>query len=61
MKLFRTTNIDIVLRASPVTKAQTKSSDYALHSCFRKIFSTMDQVVIHHCMVFFISLLFLKQ
>jgi len=30
-----------------------KSLDYALHSCFRKIFSTRDQVVVHHCMVFF--------
>ena len=41
------------LEACPVTKARTKSLDYALHSCFRKIFSTRDQVVVHHCMVFF--------
>ena len=27
--------------------------DYALRSYFRKIFSTRDQVVVHHCMVFF--------
>ena len=32
---------------------RVKSLDYALHSCFRKIFSTRDQVVVHHCMVFF--------
>ena len=30
-----------------------KSLDYALHSCFRKIFSTRDQVVVNHCMAFF--------
>ena len=41
------------LEACPVTKAQTKSLDYALHSCFGKIFSTRDQVVVHHCMAFF--------
>ena len=39
----------------------TKLLDYALHSCFKKIFSTRDQIVVHHCMVFLISLLFLKQ
>jgi len=32
-----------------------------IYSCFRKIFSTRNQVVVHHCMVFFIFLLFLKQ
>ena len=42
-----------MLEACPVTKAQTKSLSYALHSCFRKIFSTRDQVVVHQCMVFF--------
>ena len=30
-----------------------KSLDYALHSCFRKIISTRDQVVVYQCMAFF--------
>ena len=47
------TGIILRLEACPVTKAQTKSLDYALHSCFRKIFSTKDQVVVNHCMAFF--------
>ena len=39
------------LEACPLTKVQTKSLDYALHSCFRKIFSTKEQAVVHLCMV----------
>ena len=56
IQLLRTKCLPVLyygLEACPVTKAQTKSLDYALHSCFRKIFSTRDQVVVHHCMVFF--------
>ena len=63
IQLLRTKCLPVLyygLEACPVTKAQTKSLDYALRSCFSKIFSTRDQVVVHHCMVFLISLLFLK-
>ena len=41
------------LGACSVKKAQIKLLVYALDSCFRKIFSTRDQVVVNHCMVFF--------
>ena len=56
IQLLRTKCLPVLyygLEACPVTKAQTKSLDYALHSCFRKIFSTRDQVVVNHCMTFF--------
>jgi len=55
IQLLRTKCLPVLyygLEACPVTKAQTKSL-YALHSCFKKIFSTRDQVVVHLCMVFF--------
>ena len=56
IQLLRTKCLPVLyygLEACPVAKAQTKSLDYALHSCFRKIFSTRDQVVVNHCMAFF--------
>ena len=56
IQLLRTKCLPILyygLEACPVTKAQTKSLDYALHSCFRKIFSTRDHVVVNHCMACF--------
>lgn len=56
IQLLRTKCLPVLyygLEACPVTKTQTKSLDYALHSCFRKIFSTRDQAVVHDCMVFF--------
>ena len=56
IQLLRTKCLPVLhygLEACPVTKVKTKSLDYALHSCFRKIFSTKDQVAVHHCMAFF--------
>ena len=58
IQLLRTKCLPVLyygLEACPVTKAQTKSLDYTLRtcSCFRKIFSTRDQVVANHCMAFF--------
>jgi len=56
IQLLRTKCLPVLyygLEKCPVTKAQTKSLDYALHSCFRKIFSTRDQVVVYQCMAFF--------
>ena len=56
IQLLRTKCLPVLyygLEACTVTTAQTKSLDYALHSCFRKIFSTRDQVVVNHCMAFF--------
>jgi len=41
------------LEACPVNKDQVRSLDYAVHSCFRKIFATTDQSVIEQCMIFF--------
>jgi len=49
----------------PILRARimhvSKSLDYALHSCFRKCYSIRYPAVVHHCMVFFIFLLSLKQ
>jgi len=30
-----------------------RSLDYAVHSCFRKIFATTDQSVVEQCMLYF--------
>jgi len=40
------------LRCMP-DRDQIRSLDYAIHSCFRKKFSTRDQSVVEQCMVFF--------
>jgi len=46
------TGIILQARSMPSNKSsENKSLDYALHSCFRKIFSTRDQAVVV-CMVF---------
>jgi len=37
----------------PVNRDQVRSLDYAVHSCFRKIFATTDQSVVEQCMIFF--------
>ena len=36
-----------------VNRHQARSLDYAVHSCFRKIFATTDQSVVEQCMIFF--------
>jgi len=36
-----------------INRDQIRSLDYAIHSCFRKIFSRRDLSVIEQCMVFF--------
>jgi len=41
------------LEVCPVNRDQDRSLDYAVHSCFRKMFSTTDQSVIEQCMIFF--------
>jgi len=56
IQLLRTKCLPVLyygLEACPVTKAQTKLLESTIHNCFRKIFSTRDQVVVYHCMVFF--------
>jgi len=41
------------LDVCPINRDQIRSLDYAIHSCFRKKFSTRDQSVVEQCMVFF--------
>ena len=41
------------LEACPVNRDQARSLDYAVHSCFRKIFATTDHSVVEQCMLVF--------
>ena len=41
------------LEACPVNRDQVTSLNYAVHSCFRKIFATTDQSVVEQCIMFF--------
>jgi len=36
-----------------INKEQASSLEYAVHSCTRNIFSTKDEVVVKHCMLYF--------
>ena len=36
-----------------ISRDQARSLDYAVHSCFRKIFSTRDQSAVEQCMIHF--------
>ena len=40
-------------RKHKFNRDQVRSLDYAVHSCFRKIFATTDQSVVEQCMIFF--------
>jgi len=41
------------LDSCPINKERANSLDHTVNSCIRKIFSTKDEVVIQHCMLYF--------
>jgi len=43
----------LLLDVCPVNRDQTRSLDHAVHSCFRKHFSTRYQSVVEPCMILF--------
>ena len=56
IQLLKTKCLPVVyygLEACPVNRDQARSLDYAVYSCFRKIFATTDQSVVEQCMMFF--------